>query len=250
MPLDKAISFVKKTNKMKNKNSSIFWAIILTSAGILFLMRNFGLLHFNWSVNLFSWRLIPLIIGINAFLKGKKLEGLIGIGIAVVFFIPDFLTDPQIVMYRKLWPLLLVAGGGLILSKMYFPELSNPQILETSADGKDFEVINENCIMGGSSNKIVSKNFKGGRVNIVMGGLEYDFRDAQLTENVVINTFVLMGGLELIVPKEWNVKIDVLPIMGGVEDQINKYPSDVVDPDKKLILTGNVVMGGINIRRV
>jgi predicted membrane protein len=235
---------------MKNKNASIFWAMVLTSVGILFLMRNFGLLHFNWSLNIFSWRLIPLIVGINAFLKGKKIEGLIGVGIAVVFFIPDFLTDPQIVMYRKLWPLLLVAGGGYILSKLYFPELPTSKILEPSVHTDDFETLNENCIMGGSSNKIVSKNFKGGRVNIVMGGLEYDFRDAQLTENATINTFVLMGGLDVLVPKEWNVKIDVLPIMGGVEDAINKYPSDVVDPNKKLVITGNVIMGGINIRRV
>jgi Domain of unknown function (DUF5668) len=248
--LTKPLVLSKKTNNMKNKNASIFWAIVLTSAGILFLMRNFGLLNFNWSVNLFSWRLIPLIVGINAFLKGKKIEGIIGVGIAVILFIPDFLTDPQLIMYRKLWPLLLVAGGAYIISKMYFPELASSKVFEPAIITDDFETLNENCIMGGSSNKIVSKNFKGGRVNIVMGGLEYDFRDAQLTENAVINTFVLMGGLEIIAPKEWNIKIDVLPIMGGTEDQINKYPSDVVEPEKKLIIAGTVIMGGVNIRRV
>lgn len=58
-----------------------------------------------------------------------------------------------------------------------------------------------------------------------------------------------MGGLELRVPKEWNVMIDVLPIMGGVEDQITKFPDSVVNKEKKFYLSGNVVMGGVEIKR-
>jgi hypothetical protein len=37
--------------------------------------------------------------------------------------------------------------------------------------------------------------------------------------------------------------------MGGVEDQITKFPESVVNKDKKFFLTGNVVMGGVEIKR-
>jgi hypothetical protein len=56
--------------------------------------------------------------------------------------------------------------------------------------------------------------------------------------------------LQLKIPKEWNVIIDVLPIMGGVEDQIMKYPDSVVDKEKRFLISGNVIMGGIEIKRV
>jgi hypothetical protein len=48
-----------------NKNSVFFWAILFVSAGIIFLLRNFGLFNFKFPVDIISWRLIPLIIGVT-----------------------------------------------------------------------------------------------------------------------------------------------------------------------------------------
>jgi hypothetical protein len=41
------------------KYKHLFWAIILISIGLLFLLGNFGIIHFNW---LSFWRLWPLIL--------------------------------------------------------------------------------------------------------------------------------------------------------------------------------------------
>ncbi len=235
---------------MKNQNSSFFWAIVLTSVGIAYLFKNFGMLQFSLPKNLISWRLIPLIVGINAFWKGKNMEGIIAVSLAVIFYIPDFLTDPQILVYRKLWPLLLVAAGALVLSNMYFPSINKPTASVLNKDAQSFDSINETCIMGGSSNKVVSNSFVGGRLNALMGGMELDLREAELADNAILKVFIVMGGFELTVPKEWNIKIDVLPIMGGVDDQIKQYPSDIINTEKKLFISGNIVMGGIHIKRV
>ena len=120
---------------------------------------------------------------------------------------------------------------------------------QTKADGTDLEFINESNIMAGTQKKIFSKNFEGGQVNCVMGGAQIDLTEADLAEKSAMNVFILMGGLELRIPKEWNVIIDVLPIMGGVDDQITKFPESVVNKDKKFYLSGNVVMGGVEIKR-
>ena len=82
-----------------------------------------------------------------------------------------------------------------------------------------------------------------------MGGSQMDLTNANLNAPALIDIFVLMGGVELRIPKEWNVQVDVLPIMGGVEDKITTYPDHVVNPAQRLVITGNIVMGGLEIKR-
>ena len=63
--------------------------------------------------------------------------------------------------------------------------------------------------------------------------------------------FVMMGGHELWVPSGWTVVIEVMPILGGVED---KRLPPVLDPARateaapRLVLRGIVVMGGLTIK--
>lgn len=233
--------------KNNNQNSTFFWALLFIAGGGLFLLRNFGMLDFNIPVKLLSWRLIPLIIGINALLKKDYLNGLIAITISVVFYIPDFLTAAEKTQYYKLWPLLLVGVGITILLKYLYPKQF--QSYNNYAQEADFSNVNESNIMAGSSKKVFSKDFTGGQVTCIMGGSEIDLTEAGLQKTGVLKVFILMGGLELRVPKDWHIKLDVLPIMGGVDDKITKFPENVVNQEKVLVITGNVVMGGIEIKR-
>ena len=68
-------------------------------------------------------------------------------------------------------------------------------------------------------------------------------------ERVIIDVTAVCGGIELTVPKEWNIKIDVAPIMGGIEDRLGDIPGAYVDQTKEVIIKGEVVMGGIEIKR-
>lgn len=236
---------------MNNNNTKTvtFTAILLISLGGLFLLRNFGLLNFRLPSNLISWRLIPLFIGINALGKGKQVEGIIGIAIAVIFFIPDFLTQAQTDFYRKLWPLLFVAGGAYIFYKNFYKGKYDIKTLNTPLDS-NFDTIDETHIMSGGTSKLNSKQFAGGSIRCFMGGAQIDLTETDLAPNAVLNVFTVMGGVQIKIPKEWNVKSDVFPIMGGVEDQISKFPASVVNDEKKFTITGNVVMGGIEIKRI
>lgn len=232
----------------KNRNTVLFWPILLIVLGGAFLLKNFGLVNFHFPVRIISWRLIPLIVGINAFIKGDYYKGIIGVAIAVIFYIPDFLTDPQIDVYLKLWPLGLIGLGGLIAYKHYNPEFDRPNRLKMAGD-LNINYINESNIMGGTNSKVHTKNFEGGRINCIMGGAQIDLTEADLAQNSTLDVFILAGGLEMRIPKEWNVKLNVLPIMGGVNDQITKFPENVVDTLKVFNITGNVIMGGIEIKR-
>lgn len=228
-----------------NNNSTIFWAFIFIVGGGIFLMRNFNMLHFDIPFDIISWRLIPLMIGINALMKKDYINGVVSILFAIIFYIPDFLTAAERVQYYKLWPLALVAVGVVILLKRQFPK----QFDGTQIQAGDLNFINESNIMGGSSKKFFTKEFIGGKINCIMGGSEVNLTEADLVNNSVLNIFVVAGGIALRVPKEWNIQLDIMAIAGGVDDKITKYPENVVNPAKRLVLTGYVVAGGIEIKR-
>jgi hypothetical protein len=83
-------------------------------------------------------------------------------------------------------------------------------------------------------------------VSVMMGGVMLDLRGTQLTQRPArLDVLCVMGGLELIVPEDWKVRIDVEPIMGGIRDA----RSGSVDPERApdLVLSGRVIMGGIDI---
>jgi hypothetical protein len=54
-----------------------------------------------------------------------------------------------------------------------------------------------------------------------------------------------MGGVQLLVPADWKVQVDVKPVMGGVQDARTRG----ADPDRPvdLVLTGRVMLGGLEV---
>ena len=59
----------------------------------------------------------------------------------------------------------------------------------------------------------------------VMGGCEIDLRNAEIDgEEVVINAFALMGGIEIYVPEGISVDFSGLPLLGGTECKIADVP--------------------------
>ena len=98
--------------------------------------------------------------------------------------------------------------------------------------------------MGGYRRMNNSKDFKGGELTAIMGGLEIDLREASLKGDAVIDIFALMGGVEMRVPEDWLVIIEGFPFMGGFEDK-TRPPKEST---KHLIIKGTAMMGGIEIK--
>jgi hypothetical protein len=106
-------------------------------------------------------------------------------------------------------------------------------------------------IFGGDSKKITSYDFKGGKFITVMGGLELDLTDCCLSKDgAVLEIVSVLGGVSLKAPKEWNIKTESIPVMGGIHDEIQDMPDAYVDPAAVLTIKGAAVLGGIDIRRV
>ena len=141
-----------------------------------------------------------------------------------------------------LWPVLVlmvmqvvtVIGGQFIRRRYLSQEV-------------DEDSVNVVAVIGGLKDSVTSTAFKGGYLRAVMGGAELDLSEAVIEENpATIEVTVIMGGAEIKVPSEWYVKLDVSQKMAGVEDERGK--GDLADneiPD--LVITGKVVMGGLEI---
>ena len=102
---------------------------------------------------------------------------------------------------------------------------------------------NETAVLSGIDRQNNSQHFHGGEATAFMGGVKLDLRDAVIDgSEATIDVTSVMGGIELHIPRNWTVVNHVTPIMGGVEDHTHTN-----DPNKRLILEGTVLMGGLEI---
>jgi predicted membrane protein len=108
--------------------------------------------------------------------------------------------------------------------------------------------IERNCIFCGNKEKLDIKNFKGGEINSIFGGIELDLSDAELAEGVHhLELNSIFGGIVLYVPIEWNIEIRQDQVFGQFVDKRPK-PGFEVDENSLLILEASSIFGGGEIK--
>ncbi|MFE6741278.1 DUF1707 SHOCT-like domain-containing protein [Streptomyces tubercidicus] len=82
----------------------------------------------------------------------------------------------------------------------------------------------------------------------LMGGGEIDLREANFAgPEVVINCWVLMGGVNIVVPPGVEVDVRGLGIMGGFDAREDGAPPEPGAP--RVIVKGLALMGGVGVER-
>lgn len=146
---------------------------------------------------------------------------------------------------RELFPLILVFLGGYMVWRGF-----GGTRRERSPDGQaHFSAL---AIMGGVARRSSSQAFQGADLTAVMGGVEIDLRQASIPAGAEasIDVFAFWGGIDIKVPEDWTVITRVMPLMGGVEDK-TRAPQTLQEkplPEKRLVVRGIVVMGGVVIK--
>lgn len=236
----------KKMNKIIEKNqgrSRAILGIVLLFVGAALIANQFNFIPFNIHHIIFSWQGILIFIGIIMLSRRENhFTGFILIGIGTFFLVPDFFEIPF--EYRNLfWPVFLVLIGILLIfrSTSIFGRFGETTIERGFSD----DYIDDVNIFGGHNRKINSINFRGGKITSAFGGGTYDLTSAQLAPGVnVLDQVTIFGGSKLIVPNDWDIKIEVVAIFGGFADKRGKLPIQTSTPDKKLIIKGVAIFGG------
>jgi len=77
--------------------------------------------------------------------------------------------------------------------------------------------------------------------------MELDFTGAGLDAGkATIDATALFGGVDIKVPRDWKVVMDVVPILGGAEDKHRNVPD--AEAKATLYVKGTAIFGGITVK--
>jgi hypothetical protein len=202
--------------------------------------------------------MLLIFLGVVNWIKRKPFSG------TVLFIIGAFFIFPRIInaypeafpgvngdFTHTYWPLLLIAGGLLmILSKMFgnkwgFAEwdhqnYGNKQYSRSQGATGSFE---KNAVFGSGEHIVLDPEFKGGEINAVFGGITLDLRKTNLPVGETrLEVNAVFGGVTIFVPREWHVESNMDAVFGGFEDK--RALVEPLDPTRRLVITGSCVFGG------
>jgi predicted membrane protein len=221
----------------------IFLGAAICIVGILLLLDHMGLVSVGS-----LWRFWPLFLivagAINLTESGKQPWGAFLILIGVLFQLDNL----GIIHFRwaELWPLAIIAAGGM----MIWGSLKAQRFKAGLSDAKN--TMNATSVFGGVERRISVHDFKYGSVSAVFGGVELDFRDADMEgPEAVMDINVIFGGVEIRVPAHWRVEARNQTLFGGYTDSTRgpaNAAAESVSGTKTLVITGQVLFGGIEVQ--
>jgi predicted membrane protein len=226
------------------QNNRAIIGVILILVGLFLVMRNTGVFPDFIDHVIFSWPMLLVTIGLVITIGSadRKTSGVIVMAVGAFFLIPHIFRETFDV--DMFWPsIFIIIGVVFIFSKRkgWNSVSTAPQV------GDDY--IDYVHVFSGGERQIVSDNFRGGKVTAVFGGSEIDLTKARLAPGVSqLELACVFGGTTIIVPDDWNIKIEVVPVLGGFGDSRKLNPGRTVDTSKQLIIKGAVVFGGGEVK--
>jgi predicted membrane protein len=221
----------------------LVWGALIVAAGVLLLLDHMGFLAIG---SLFRfWPMILIFFGVgHLFTPSSRAWGGILIVVGGVFQLNSLgITH---LGFADMWPLAIIAVGLILM----WGALKPAMVVKGGIDAAD--VLEAVAIFGGTERRIKSQTFKGGRVTSIFGGVELDFRYANIDgDEATLDINCIFGGVEIRVPDTWNVQSRSIPVLGGFSDKTGPSALAPQDPSgakrKTLIVTGAVIFGGVEI---
>lgn len=212
--------------------------IILILLGGLFVLRNYDFLDFPYEY--LTWEHFFILIGLLfLFLSRNKTAGVVFISIGLFN------------LYPELWPLILVLIGLFIIFGRKGRLRLHNKLSQPSEKISSNDYVESVSIFGGGSKVVNSDNFKGGSIVSIFGGSDINLTNSKLAEGEnTIEVTAVFGGTTLIVPSDWKVIVDVLPIFGGFSDKRRKDPNKAMIEGRSLVLKGIVLFGGGEVKTI
>jgi hypothetical protein len=234
------------------------------AVGVLFLLRNVGVLYFN-DIGQF-WPVILIVIGFsklaNTHSASSVTSGLIIGGVGTIFLLRN-LGYIYGNIWEYIWPGVLIAVGLLILVRHleWRDPVSNAN-LPPPAPGSSFapnsgfnaatsgaNYLHAECIFSGTRQKLETQDFLGGKVTTIFGGAEIDLRSAGTKrEEISIRAEAVFGGIELWVPAHWQTIVRGTGVFGGFEDKTFPAAPGASANVPRLVVTGSAVFGGVVVK--
>lgn len=256
---------------MKKDIRTIIVGLLFLGVGIVIGGNMLGL--FELSINFAGWwtlfLIVPALLAIVqcGFNTGNIM--LLVIGIILLMEAQNVLPDNF--SWKLILPVALLAIGIQLLFGGRFKKQNKgsmnenhggPRIYTSDAEKNTYEKRKSEGIFTGASSpgssyKTASvlfggqdlfygeEDFTGASYSAVFGGLSINLRKVRLVGDAVITVTAIFGGIDLVLPDDVQVTINVTPILGGSEC---KYPSSSNPDAPRIIINGTASFGGIEIK--
>jgi hypothetical protein len=232
-----------KSNSSRSIPSQIILGAFVIGLGVLFLLDNLDILDFHRAFAF--WPTVFILLGVVKLLDSTSPNGtivgsaLIGVGVMLTLNRLGWVH----IDLRAAWPMLLIAlGVAVVYRALAGRRVAEGPAMVAAADSED--IVDVTAVLGGFERRITTQHFRGGEVTALMAGCMLDLRGSSIDGEAVINVFVGMGGISLKVPVDWTVILHGTPILGGFDEKTSAPPNS----NKRLIVKGYAIMGGVEIR--
>lgn len=222
------------------KINRILWGIIFITLGVIVALNTLDIINFNIFFNGW-WTLliiIPCFIGLFDGTKEGKLGNIIGILVGVVLLLVAQGLLRFDIVFKLFIPAVLVIIGLYLLFGNVFRSKVTDKLRELKKESGNGEAI---CAT--FSEQFVTKNdekFESANVDAVFGSVVLDLSKAKIKDEAVITASAIFGGIDIIVPKDVEVKIKSTPIFGGVSNTTKTKDAKKVIYIDALALFGSV----------
>ena len=218
-----------RNRRYARRSERVVFGLLVLSAGVIFWLDQLG--RINAHDFLIWWPLGAIAMGIGHLLDRRWIGAAMWFLLGTYFLLPVLgIAHVQFWRIIGIWPLLISVAGMTLVT----------QALRRSA-ADSFHVI---AVMAGNNPHVGSQRFSRGEAVAVMGGCEIDLSSAKIVDEAVIDVLAFWGGIEIFVPRGWQVIAHVAPILGGYEDKTESAPAGA----PRLVVRGSAIMGGIEVR--
>ncbi len=248
----------------QNQSRTLLLAILIIGAGVFLLLESIHVIPYDLSRIFISWQMLLIVIGIYNLTSSQHKTG----GIILIFigglFLYDKFYDLEFHVWNVIWPtILIIVGVSLLVNhtrrKNFVIDERKTTVVDEGNDPNfdtgnppvmdDADTIDEVSIFSGSEKQITSKNFRGGKITSIFGGSEINLTRAELSNGRnQIEVFYMFGGSTIIVPPDWDVRIDVIAVFGGFSDKRYHQKVEGINFNKQIVIKGLVVFGGGEIK--
>ena len=242
----------------RSTTTQVVFGLLVIALGALFTLDNLGVVEAGRILRF--WPVVPLLYGLSRLTglhcRQNTTVGLIfalGGGLLLLHEFHLVAVDPW-----ELWPVVLIAVGASMVSKAFRrrrdegaapgapapPGTPAPYFpgSRTADDAGTFSVF----AVWGHTRRVVSGVFRRGDATAIMAGHDIDLREARIEGGpATLDVFSWWGSINLVVPQNWRVVVDTVPLMGTVEDSSWAPAGEAAGT---LMVRGSVVMGSLAIK--
>ncbi|BCS85135.1 membrane protein [Prevotella herbatica] len=237
---------------MERSNSKKFvLGTVFIAVGVIYLLSNLGLFPEAWKNVIVSWQSLILLWSAIAIYKHHYVSGLILAIIGIWFLMPELspimgFNYSEATLHATFWPVIIIAIGLLIIFNRHNHHSfhHNSCRMKSNIGSKDGKV-DYNLVMNGIDEIFLEPVFYGGEISTIMGGAKLDLRRTTLPEgDTTLKISSICGGVTLLLPLDWNVKVNSDSILGGFGDHRR---TNGVNSDRRLIIDASFILGGGSI---